>query len=81
MIIEKLEIQGVDDAIASMERLTAAINAASATMDALQSRGGNVRIKVCGQLAHIDIAQHFGMEGAVTPDSVAEMMRQKDRDG
>lgn len=57
MIIEKLETEGVDEAVASFERLTAAINAASAAMDALESRGGNVQIRVCGALAEVNIRQ------------------------
>lgn len=80
MITENLKIEGVDEAIASFERLTAAINSACAAIDALNGRGGDVRIRVCGALADVTIKRH-AFDGVVSSDSLKDMMRQINRDG
>jgi hypothetical protein len=79
MKIDNIEVavktNGVDDAVLSLERLTAAINAASAALDAFGERHPDITIKVCGQLATVD----FG--SAPSAKQIISVVDQHDRFG
>lgn len=74
MHIEEIKIEtNANEAAASFERLTAAINAAAAALDALSSRNADISIKVVGTLASVEIKA--SPESKVTVGDLAAIVR------
>ena len=84
MHIEEIKIKtNADDVATSFERLTAAINAASAALDSLGDRRANISIAIAGSIARVEIEGCQPAEG-IDVDPV-ELVRRAistiDRDG